>query len=140
MRIYIASSWKNQLAVELLTLAIREMGHEVISFVEEEIQLGRELVFDNADWIYTEEGKKKFQFDTDGATKSDLVVYIGPSGKDAMAEVGAAWASEVPVIGFYAKGEGIGLMRLMMRKWCKTADELLDAIHLFYRDEWLPEQ
>ena len=35
MKIYIASSWKNQHAVEMFSRLLRERGHEVVSFVEE---------------------------------------------------------------------------------------------------------
>lgn len=34
MKIYIASSWKNVHAVEMLTTLLRNRGHEVLSFVE----------------------------------------------------------------------------------------------------------
>jgi hypothetical protein len=34
MKIYIASSWKNQHAVELVTEWLRGRGHTVLSFVE----------------------------------------------------------------------------------------------------------
>lgn len=34
MNIYIASSWKNQHSVEMLTALLREKGHTVLSFVE----------------------------------------------------------------------------------------------------------
>lgn len=34
MRIYIASSWKNQHTVEMLTERLREMGCEVVSWVK----------------------------------------------------------------------------------------------------------
>lgn len=34
MKVYIASSWKNQHAVEMLTEKLRERGCEVLSFVE----------------------------------------------------------------------------------------------------------
>ena len=128
MRIYIASSWKNQLAVELLTAELRRRQHEVISFVEQALTSTEELVFDNPDWIWSDEGKAKFQFDLDGATKSDLVIYIAPSGKDAWAEVGAAYASGVRVIGFYAKGEGSGLAQRMMAHWYTDIKSLLHDV------------
>ena len=129
MRIYIASSWKNQLAIELLTMELRRRGHEVISFVEQ--ALADELVFDDPNWIWTEQGESKFQFDLDGATKSDLVIYVAPSGTDAWAEVGAAYGSGVPIIGFYAKGEGQGLMQRMMFSWLHNAADLLSAVDGF---------
>lgn len=37
MRIYIASSWKNQHAVEMLTDYLEARGHEVISFVRKAV-------------------------------------------------------------------------------------------------------
>lgn len=128
MKVYIASSWRNQLAVELLTMELRRRGHEVVSFVEQ--ALADELVFDDPDWILSEEGWRKFEFDIEGATKSDLVIYIGPSGKDAWAEVGAAYQAGACIVGFYAKGEGRGLMQRMIPAgdWYHTAESLLRRI------------
>ena len=37
VRIYIASSWKNQHAVEMLTDLLRKAGHEVVSFVDKAV-------------------------------------------------------------------------------------------------------
>ena len=68
------------------------------------------------------------KFDTDAATTSDLVIYIGPSGTDAWAEVGAAWARKVPVYGLWAKGEPVGLMRRMMKRWFRDHRALLEAV------------
>lgn len=129
MKIYIASSWKNIHAVELLTEKLREAGHEVISFVEknfDELNAIQKVGLDQ--WINSQEGKLAFIYDTDGATKSDLVIYIAPSGKDAAAEVGAAWASHVPTIGLYAKGEDFGLMRRMILRWFDHYTDLLEYI------------
>ena len=129
MQIYIASSWKNQHAVEMLTKLIRAKGHRVLSFVERAVSdEGRSgLKFDFEQWINSPDGEEKFTYDTDGATKSDMVVYISPSGTDACAEVGAAWASGVPVLGLYAKGEPSGLMRKMVI-WFYDYRKLLVAI------------
>ena len=116
MRIYIASSWKNQHAVDMMTDHLREAGHQVLSFVEKAVSdEGRSNIkSDFVEWINSAEGQSKFVYDLEGATKSDLVVYIGPSGTDAWAEVGAAYSQGVPVIGLWAKGEPAGLMRLMI--------------------------
>jgi hypothetical protein len=128
-KIYIASSWKNQHAVEMLTVKLREAGHEVISFVERAVNdEGRSsLKFDVEKWIWSDDGLDKFHYDTDGATKSDLVIYIGPSGTDAWAEVGAAWACGVPIWGLWAKGEPAGLMRRMVT-WYDDHKILLEAL------------
>lgn len=62
---------------------------------------------------------------------SDLVIYISPSGKDAAAEVGMAYAKGVPIIGLYAKGENFGLMRKMMHDWCFRYTEVLIMVEHF---------
>jgi len=130
MKVYIASSWKNQHAVEMLTLLLRNEGHEVLSFVENNYGEGHSAKkpMDFEKWVWTDAAQRSFIYDTDGATKSDLVVYISPSGKDAAAEVGAAWASGVPILGLYAKGEDFGLMRRMVHQWFEHYTELLTAI------------
>lgn len=131
MKIYIASSWKNQHAVELLTLELRRRAHEVLSFVENNhgeqaghlaTENGKPIAFD--EWCASERGERSFVYDTNGATKSDLVIYISPSGADAWAEVGAAWASGKVILGLHAKGEGIGLMRRMV-SWFPSVNGLL---------------
>jgi len=130
MKIYIATSWKNQHAVELLTARLRGMGHEVLSFVEKSAIFERDVLrgkmnFD--DWVWSKDGEEKFRFDIEGATRCDLMIYISPAGTDAWAEVGAAWASGVSIIGLYAKGEPSGLMRRMIT-WVNSVEELLDSL------------
>lgn len=131
MKIYIASSWKNQHGVEMLTALLREKGHEVISWVENNYgethnHVTKEFSFE--DWMYTPDAQQSFDFDTKGATESDLVIYYAPSGKDACAELGAAWASGTPIIGLYAKGEDLGLMRKMVQKWFDRYTDLLAMV------------
>ncbi len=132
MKIYIASSWKNELAVRLLTTKFREQGHYVFSFIENNHgeQKGHSAV-DSYDkpipfdvWVLSERGRKSFEYDTNSAMTADLVVYIGPSGTDAWAEVGAAYAANVPVVGVWVKGEQVGLMRRMVN-WFDELDYLL---------------
>jgi len=129
MKIYIASSWKNQHAVEMLTDHLRQKGHEVISFVEKAVSdEGRtNIKFDFEQWVNSKDGEDKFTYDTVGAMTSDLVVYVGPSGTDAWAEVGCAYAKGVPICGLWAKGEPSGLMRRMV-DWFTDYRELLKAI------------
>ena len=130
MKIYIASSWKNQHAVEMLTSILRDSGHKVHSFIERAISdEGRSNIkFDFEEWINSKDGEDKFNYDLQGATQSDMVIYIGPSGTDAWAEIGAAYASGLPILGLWAKGEPSGLMRRMV-VWFKDYKELLAAIN-----------
>lgn len=131
MKIYIASSWKNQHAVEMLTALLREKGHEIFSFVENNYGEGhaakKPMNFEK--WVETDQAWNSFVYDTNGATQSDVVIYISPSGLDAWAEVGAAWGCGKSVIfGLGAKGESVGLMRKMMTAWFERYHELLKAI------------
>lgn len=130
MKIYIASSWKNQHAVEMLTDLLRARGYEVTSFVEKAVEdEGRDnLKWDFDEWVMSEDGREQFEYDVQGAMTADLVVYIGPSGTDAWAEVGAAYGRAVPIYGLWAKGEPAGLMRRMMMAWFTDHCQLLDFL------------
>lgn len=137
MKIYIASSWKNQHAVEMLTAMLRDRGHTVLSFVENnhgenpnasenEIAHEKPVPFD--EWCMSPDGLRSFEYDTNGAMYSDLVIYISPSGKDAAAEVGMAFGRKLVILGLYAKGEDFGLMRRMMDAWFHHYTDLLEAV------------
>ena len=139
MKIYIASSWRNQHAVEMLTDLLRSRGHEVYSFIENNYNNGysadKPVNFEA--WVKTDQALQSFDYDTAGATKSDIVIYIGPSGTDAWAEVGAAWAAGVPISGLWAKGEPAGLMRKMVY-WFTDYRELLKTIKPIKKGGALP--
>jgi hypothetical protein len=134
MEIYIASSWRNQHAVEMVTEHLRKAGYEVRSFVEKAVSdEGRSNIkFDFESWIASEDGDDKFRYDTEGAMEADLVVYIGPSGTDAWAEVGLAWGFGKPIVGLWAKGEPAGLMRKMVF-WFTDYKEMLTEIDLIMK-------
>jgi len=129
MRIYIAASWKHQHAVEMLTERLELMGHEILSWLREgrpeEAFLSR---LELTAFINSEDGNRIFRFCVDSATKADLVIYLGPSGCDAWAEVGAAHGSGVPVLGLLAKAEDVGLMRHMVDEWFSSVNGLLEAV------------
>jgi hypothetical protein len=134
MKIYIASSWRNQHGVEMLTYLLRKDGHEVISWVENnygEMHNHITKKFDFETWVNSEESDSSFNFDTKGATECDLLIYYAPSGKDACCELGAAWGAKVPIFGLYAKGEDLGLMRKMMTAWYTRYTDLLIAVEEF---------
>ena len=129
MRIYIAASWKHQHAVEMLTDRLEALGHEVLSWIrqgrpEEAFLSKREL----AHFIASSEGRRVFDFCSGSACGAELVIYLGPSGCDAWAEVGAAYGSGVPILGLLAKSEDVGLMRHMVKDWFSSVTELLDAV------------
>jgi hypothetical protein len=129
MRIYIAASWKHQHAVEMLTERLEEQGHEILSWLregrpEEAFLSRREL----DSFIRSPEGRRIFAFCADSAMGADLVIYLGPSGCDAWAEVGAAHGAGVPVLGLLAKAEDVGLMRHMVHQWYGSVTGLLEGV------------
>lgn len=129
MRIYIAASWKHQHAVEMLTQQLEQAGHAVLSWLregrpEEAFLSRRELEY----FINSHEGKRVFAFCAGSATTCDLVIYLGPSGCDAWAEVGAAYGSGLPIFGLLAKSEDVGLMRHMVRSWFVSVSGLMEAV------------
>lgn len=138
MKIYIASSWKNQHAVVMLTNLLRDQGHTVLSFIENELAQYRfhkekPICFEDASFFSSPQAESAFKYDTNAAETCDCVIYIAPSGKDAAAEVGIAWANAIPVFGLYAKGEDFGLMRKLISAWFDNHTELLSILKT---EEW----
>lgn len=125
MKIYIASSWKNQHAVEMLTALLRAEAFEVISWIENNYGENHNHItkkFDFETWVNSEESDQSFYFDINGAMTCDIFVYLGPSGKDAAAECGLCYGQRlvgktIPMIALHAKGEDFGLMRKMFDHW-----------------------
>ena len=135
MRIYIAASWKHQHAVEMLTEILEAKGHQILSWLRE----GRpEEAFlsklELTSFIRSDEGKRVFDFCAGSATGADLLIYLGPSGCDAWAEVGAAYGNGVPILGLLAKSEEVGLMRHMVDHWFASVAALVEAV-----DNYNPE-
>lgn len=133
MKIYIASSWKNQHGVQLLTERLRMDGHEVISWIENNYEENHapNQKFDFEKWVNSPDSNNSFKFDTTGAMTSDLLIYYGNGGKDALAECGMAFAKGVPMIALWSKGEDLGLMRKMFRHWFTSHLQVLEYAERF---------
>ena len=143
MKIYIASSWKNQHAVELLTRELRRMGHKVVSWIENNYgeDHGPDKKMDFEEWVRTPAAQKSFDFDVYGAMRCDMFIYLGPAGKDAGAEAGIAfgWRQAAIKVGYsypkmialWAKGEDFGLMRKMFDCWFERISELLEEVKTY---------
>ena len=134
MKIYIAASWKHQHAVEMLTEMLEADGHEILSWLRE----GRpeEAFLSNKDldnFIRSDVGKKVFDFCVTSVRDADLIIYIGPSGCDAWAEIGAAYGMGKTIFGLRAKSENVGMMRHMIREWFSSVSELLQSVREYER-------
>ena len=137
--IYIASSWKNQHAVEMLTAFLRDAGFEVTSWVEnnygenpDSSAATKTGKFDFEEWVNSPDAEKSFLFDTQGAIHCDIFIYLGRGGKDAAAECGMAYAAcqsqRKPMYALWSKGEDFGLMRKMLDNWFTRYEEMV--IHI----------
>lgn len=132
MKIYIISSWRNLHTVEILTNLLRQKEHEVLSFIEKNYSLGDgyEKTPDFETWLTTRDAEEVFKYDVKAATKSDLVIYIGPSGMDTGVELGMAYTSGIPIIGLKAKGEQLGLMRKVITYWIEYYETIFNLIEM----------
>lgn len=134
MKIYIASSWRNEHGVTMLTRLLRDRGHSVDSWIENNYgekhnHVTKALPFE--EWVQSSESDQSFQFDTIGARTCDLFIYYGPAGSDAAAELGVAWAYGAVCIGLWAKGDSLGLMRKMV-EWYASVPALLEGISVLW--------
>lgn len=125
MKIYIASSFKNQHAVEMLTEKLELKGYEVLSFVENSFRETYDINMDLETWFKSEGAGNSFKFDTDAVRKADFIIYIGPSGIDAWAEIGMAYGLGKRIFGLKAKDEKVGLMRKMIELWFNNYRDIL---------------
>lgn len=128
--IYICGSWRHKSEIERLTAALRERDHQVLSFIENNRALGfgEAMAEQQPAWTETPEAQACFEFDTKATRTVDLVIYLGPSGCDAWAEVGHAAGSGVPVLGLWHPGERVGLMRKLVGRWVESLEDLLEAV------------
>lgn len=139
LKIYIASSWKNQHGVEMLTTLLRDHGHEVISWIENNYGEDHNHVtkkFDFATWVHSPESDQSFEFDIHGAMGCDLFIYYGNAGKDAAAECGMCYGQRlagrtIPMIALVAKGEDFGLMIKMFDYLVTRVVDLLRIVRSF---------
>lgn len=131
-KVYIASSWKNQHAVELLTAELRRMGFEVSSWVENSFKEVRPALFE--DWIDSDDSGQAFNFDSLSAEDCDIFIYLGPAGKDAAAECGIAYGSpkNKRMYALWTKGEDFGLMRKMFDVIFTRYTDLLKVLKTHY--------
>ncbi len=135
MKIYIAASWKHQHAVEMLTNLLEERGHTILSWLRE----GRpeEAFLSKKDldaFIYSEVGQGVFNFCVTSVKSADLIIYVGPSGCDAWAEIGMAYGMGKPIFGLLAKSEDVGMMRHMIIEWFKSVNSLLENVDKFDKE------
>lgn len=108
--IYIASSFKNLYAVQLLAAELQNAGCVVLDWTEKATPPSGLSPSERRVWMDTDHGGSVFSFCETACRNADLVIYLGASGQDAGVEVGIARGAGVPVLGIRGPLESPGLM------------------------------
>lgn len=141
MDIYIASSFRNVQAVQLLRDRLREHAHNILDWTEKAPPLPPGLTLEERRAaLDADERREIFDFCDWACSNADLVIYLGPSGQDAGCEIGMAYAYGAPVIAMYSPLEAPGTMLAGCVDYvCMNFEELLEAIDTV-AETFLPTQ
>jgi len=115
MKIYLASSWKNEHGVKAMAQLLRVNGHDVDAFCEEKAgrfmfhwsELGDASKIDAISMLESEQGKKAFAEDKKWLDWADCIILMLPSGRSAHLEAGYAvgQGKRLFIFGEFPKGE-----------------------------------
>ena len=130
MKIYIASSFKNLHGVHLLRNKLGQLGHQVLDWSALAPPLPEGMPTETRRQLLdSDERGDIFRFCTQACREADLVIYLGPAGQDAAAEVGIAYASNIPVYGLAGPLEAPGLiLTRCVQKWFSQVEPLLEEL------------
>ena len=130
LNIYIASSFRNIHLVHALMEKYSESALTFYDWTSKSKPLEGASSTEKRTWFDTDTGGEIFSFCKDAAHHTDLVIYLGDSGKDACIELGMAYASNIPIVGLAGSLEDVGLMlNGAVDVWVNTFDELLRGIN-----------
>lgn len=112
MRVYIASSWKNELDVRALAVCLRHEGYEVDDFTDDSrgryvfhwSVLGNLDELDAKRFMEDERTKKAFEQDKIMLDWAEVVILLLPAGRSSHLEAGYATGSGKPLLIFSPNG------------------------------------
>lgn len=126
MNIYIASSYRNLHAVQLMRDALTAQGHMVLDWTAFVPPVSAFPSAERKAALDVPGRLDVFAFCTEACGSADAVLYIGPAGQDSACEVGIAYAAGVPVFGISGPLEEPGLiLRKCVCRWFHEAGGLL---------------
>lgn len=136
LSIYIASSFRNLHAVDMLMHRLRESGHLVLDWTKLSAPLPSGLQPAERRALLDSDARGRiFDFCAQACAGADLVIYLGPSGQDAACEAGMAFNAGVLVYGLPGPLEAPGLiLSRAVSRWFEDVDELLAAVEVFAED------
>ena len=130
MKIYIASSFKNLHGVHLLRNQLSRLGHTVLDWSALAPPLPDGMPPETRRTLLdSDERGEIFDFCARACREADLLIYLGPAGQDAAAEVGIAYASGVKVYGVAGPLEAPGLiLTRCVDTWFNRVEPLLQKL------------
>lgn len=133
LKIYIASSFRNLHAVDLLMDRLQDAGHSVLDWTKFAPPLPAGMRPEERRSVLDSDSRGQiFEFCTSASGGADLVIYLGESGQDAACEVGIAFNAGVPVFGLGGPLEAPGLiLSRAVSAWFAKVPELLAAVERF---------
>ena len=128
--IYIASSYRSLTAVHLLRNILIERCHKVLDWTKFAPPLPEGMTPERRRQALDADDRGEiFDFCAEACARADLVIYLGPAGQDAAAEVGMAYVAGVPVFGLAGRMESPGLiLTKAVTHWCEDVSDLLLAV------------
>lgn len=137
MKIYIASSWKEEYTVKNLAKLLKLWGHEVDCFCDDSTgryvfhfsEIGPIEEIDAISFLEDDRSQKAFREDRKMIDWADAVVMLLPCGKSSHLEAGYAVGSgkKLFIFGNFPKGE-FDVMYGFANKLCRTSPELQKAL------------
>ena len=126
MKIYIASSWKNECLCRDVAKTLREWGHAVDLFCDDSTgrfvfhwsELDNLEQLDAIRMVNSKQGKKAFKEDKKWLDWADSVVLVLPCGRSAHLEAGYAKGrgKKLYILGDFPKGEFDIMYRYLISK------------------------
>ena len=135
-RVYVASSFKNLVAVKLLNCRLRERGYNVLDWTKKAPPVPAELTPEQRRAELDKDTRGEiFSFCKNACGQADAVIYLGPSGQDAGIEVGLAHAAGILIYGMASPMEAIGTMlNGCVDRWFTCPNVMLNALDSQFKE------
>jgi len=136
MKVYVASSWRNEYQQEVVT-KLRDQGYDVYDFKSQknnfhwsEVDGGYKTwtKYQYREALNHSVSEKGFKIDMDALTMCDVCVLVLPCGRSAHIEAGWACGAGKPVLVLLAEENEPELMYKMVEGVCVSLDEVIAVL------------
>lgn len=135
MKIYLATSWRNESYYRVLNL-LRNAGHSVYDFREKAFKFDdiANKPWDSMDWqdqlalLDNPLADEAFNTDFKALKDADVLVMLYPCGNDAHTELGYAAALGQYTVIYVQEGYNVGLMDKVADRFVTSDQQLLEEL------------